>query len=385
MNTMKYLILLPATLTLFAHAAEQKQPKIVSVYFLEALAPRDTTSSESFRKEFESSIALGLQLSNAELSKCGYKIEPKINLYNASDTLQAREKAEAAQKEGAWMIVGPRRSNHYLLVANGAPETPSVSLMASASDIEKLGSLHLSAYASNPKLAEVAATLAKAATKKKNKAKYFSVVSEDCLVCREFSEFFDKSATANGLKKTGEIKVTGEQPDTTPIISAIEIVDADIVLVPNYSQVSVQIISAIQAKKPNTVFIGGDGWGDGQFGFMDKNPAIALAHGITIRGFPPTDIGLKNFPLGAAALKEKDKGQFCPSSGPGMAILRIIQGTKDLLCQSKPNKKEDFIKSFSKSGKKHFTAPWGTSAYKLENGRVAYWKETSPSSGKSKP
>lgn len=118
---------------------------------------------------------------------------------------------------------------------------------------------------------------------------------------------------------------------------------------------------------------------------MDKNPAIAQAHGLTVRGFPPTDIGLKKFTVGATALNEKGSGQFSPSSGPGMAILRIIQGTKDILCKGKPNKREDFIKQFSASGKKHFTAPWGVSAYKLDNGRISYWEEVVASSKRKEP
>src|SRR4051812_39489981 len=100
-----------------SHALSANAAKtIVSVYLLEALAPRDSTSSEVFRKEFESTVELSKKLINQQIGQCGFQIDTKINFYSANDNLQAYERASEAEKSGVWLIVGPRRSNHYLLL-----------------------------------------------------------------------------------------------------------------------------------------------------------------------------------------------------------------------------------------------------------------------------
>lgn len=75
----------------------------VKVSFLEALAPRDTTSSERFQKEYDFAIQTGKDLTKSELAKCGYELVDEKNLYDASDTLQALEGAKKARENGAWL------------------------------------------------------------------------------------------------------------------------------------------------------------------------------------------------------------------------------------------------------------------------------------------
>jgi hypothetical protein len=273
------------------------------------------------------------------------------------------------------MIVGPRRSDHYILVSKGAAATPSVSLMAGASEIEKLGALHLSVYASNPVLAGALAELTRSENKQKEAATYLTVVSEDCLYCRDFSQLFDIAAKLRGLKKLSEVPVISETPDTAPVVAAALQFKPSYVVLPNYSKVSTQIMAAIQDKLPATIFLGGDGWGDGQFGFVDRNPSLSTAKGFTVRGFPPVDQGLQKFPIGRLALKESETGGFAPKSGPGMAILRILQGATDLLCQQRPKSAEAFSKAFEKTGKKYFSAPWGVSIYQLSDARITYLRK----------
>lgn len=378
---MRILSIFLAALALDANAST-KSLTSVRLEFLEALAPRDTTSSEEFRRQFESSVALGVQLTESDMKKCGYAFDAHTQFYSASDTLQARERATDADKAGAWMIVGPRRSDHYLLVANGAPDAPSVSLMAGASEIEKLGAMHLTVYATNSALAPALAEFAKTSVKAKQKPNYLTVVSDDCLVCKDFSELFDSAAKSRGLSKLDEIKVVTDTPDTAPVVSSVLKHKPTFILLPNYSKVSAQVMASIQSSFPSALFLGGDGWGDGQFGFVDRNPSLTTASGITVRGFPPVDSGLATFALGKMALEGASSGSFVPKSGPGMAILRIIQGTKDLLCSAKPKDRIAFRKSFAKKGRSYFSAPWGVSVYRLENARITYWKEAKVTSRK---
>ena len=364
-----YLPLLLISFPVFA-----KSPTQVPITFIEALSPRDTTSSETFRAEFKSSVELGRSLTAASLKTCGFEIKPTLHLFDANDQLQAFERAKDAQNSGHWMIVGPRRSNHYLLVAKGAPETPSVSIMASSSEVEKLAPLHLSVYPSNGMLASGAATVLLELGKSKASRNYFSVVSADCHACIDFSEQFDREAKRFGLTKLGQQTIVGDSPDPAPIVAAVASAKPSFVLLPNYSKVSALLMGAIHNRVPDVRFIGGDGWGDQKFGFVERNPAVQAAPGVTVRGFPPAKTGLSTFPLGRRVLMTGKDAGFIPSSGAGLAILRVFEGLERLLCDGKPPTASAFKATFEKIGPKQFTAPWGVNAYQLRSGEIRFWK-----------
>lgn len=346
----------------------------IKITFMEALAVKDTTSSERFQKEYEHAIETGKELTKKRLERCGYQLTEDKMFYDASDTLQALEKAKLAQNTGAWLVVGPRRSNHYLLVAKGAENTATVSVMASSKEVYELDPLHLTIAQSNKNLAEIAAKEVKSKLKSKKQISYISIVNEDCVSCLDFSESFDVSAKALKLKKLDEIKITGEQPETTNIENLIRSKIPDVVLLPNYSKVSALLIGAINKLNPKIFFVGGDGWGDNKYGFVHNSPQLKSADGLTVKGFPPTDKGLGFFALGKEILKNPTLAAAFPASGSSQALMKIIEGTVDLICKEKPKSKDEFTRSFQKYGKKYFTNPWGVSVYRLAQGEVVFDK-----------
>lgn len=344
-------------------------PIKVQVAFVEALAPKDTTSSERFQKEYEASVAIGKTHSQAELAKCGYEISEKLVFYDASDSVQALEQAKKLSEEGSWLLVGPRRSNHYLLLVKGAPATPSVSLMASAKEISELGNLHLSLAAENSSMAKVAAEKAKDQSNRKSPT-YLSVVSADCVTCVDFARDFAKHAEKEGLSKVGEISVTSDSPDLKEVISIVKKQKPDFVLIPNYSKVSAAVIHAVMPIHPKTVFIGGDGWGDSKFGFVQNNDNVGSAQGFTVRGFPPHSVGLEKFELGKRALKDPAAAHL--ASGSSLSIIKTFDGLTKILCEKRPKDSQSFAKAFSEAGRKNFSAPWGVSIYSLKSGDIVY-------------
>jgi hypothetical protein len=342
----------------------------VPVVFTEALAPKDTTSSERFQKEYEAAITTGKRLTADRLAKCGYEITENVSFYDASESVQALERGKSAEAQGAWLIIGPRRSNHYLLMVQGAPKTPSVSIMASAKEVSELGSTHLSLAASNAKMAAEAAK--EAAKLMTTKSGYFSVVSEDCVTCVDFANEFDNAAKKLKLKKLGEQKIAGESPNLDSARAQITKLMPSVVLVPNYSKVSAYVINSISDVIPKAHYIGGDGWGDAKFGYVQNNQNLESARGITIRGFPPTEIGLTQFQLGKRLLENKEMAAQFPGSGTALAILKSFEGISEILCASKPKNKESFAKAFASRGGRQFSAPWGVSVYELKDGNITY-------------
>lgn len=357
---------------LLAASTAQAAPelKTVKLTFVEALAPRDSTSSERFQRDYELAIATGKRLTAARLAHCGYKFDTSTSFYDASDPVQAKEKGEQAVTSGAWLLVGPRRSNHYLLLAKGASNTPSVSIMATASEVEKLAPLHLSLSASNQRMAAVAAREAKTRLRSK-KSGYLSVVSAECLACRDFAQLFDAEASKFGVKKAGEIQVTGEAPDLADILAQVRALSPGFVLLPNYSKLTSYLIQAITTATTEPFFVGGDGWGDSNFGFVQNNAQVARARGFTVRGLPPLEVGLKRFATGKALLREP-KDAAAPYSSPALAILKTIDSTADLLCSKKPANAASFQAAFAKGGAKLFDSPWGVSIYDLEGEKLRF-------------
>lgn len=346
-------------------------PIIVKVSFVEALALRDTTSSERFQKEFEAVIQLGKTELKSKLQGCGYQLESQTAFYDASDPLQAKERAEQAVKEGTWLIVGPRRSNHYLLLAQGAPKTPTVSLMASSSEVGALDSLHLSLSPLNAEMAQSAAREAATRVRKVSSPTYVAIVSRDCLTCGDFADHFEIAAKRLGLKESARIEITGELPSIEPLRVKIQALRPTFILLPNFSKVSAHVMAGVHDASSKSFFVGGDGWGDAQFGFVQNGKSLDTVTGMTVRGFPPVKDGLRAFPLGRRVLAEAKTLEIA-SSGPGLAILKVMASTADILCSAKPKSADAFRAAFTKQGRKEFRAPWGVSIYQLNHGSISY-------------
>ncbi len=339
----------------------------VPVTFIEALAPRDSTSSEKFKADFENSIALGKSLNEARLKKCGYEIESKTSFYDAGDALQAKELASKEEAVGAWLLVGPRRSNHYIAMVKGAEKTPSVSLMAGSSEVEALGALHATVSPFNAQMAEVAA---KEALKRSGKGKtYLSIVSGDCLTCVDFAESFDKAARALKLKKLEQFTITGEVPNIAEFKEKISKLKPSFILLPNYSKASVKVMNDLDETFKG-FYVGADGWGDSKFGFVQKGARSDVVQGFTVRGFPTVDAGLAGFETGKQMLRGNDPSKR-PQGGPALAALKILDWTTNLLCQKKPKNFAEFVKYFQ-ARSKTINAPWGVSVYDLKNGEIVF-------------
>lgn len=339
-------------------------PMEVKISFIEALSHKDTTSSKRFRKEYEMTIEKGLAEANKKTSKCNYKLVSNASFFESTDSLQAMETGKKEAESGSWLIVSPRRSNHYLLLTKGTGNTPTLSTMASAKEVFELPAHNLTMSPSNHTLAKVAAKEAKSRSKKNT---YISIVKEGCLSCEDFSKGFDIAAK-DSLKKLKSFTVIGDEPDVKKISEELTKLKPSFVLLPNYSKLSAYLMSKLHPVLPEAFFVGGDGWGDKNFGFVQNNPAQKPAFGITVRGFIPTEQAVKLFKLGSAV---KSSG-YTPKSGTSLSLLKAIDGVTELLCKYKPKSKNAFADIYKKHGKSLFNSPWGVGVYHLENNVITY-------------
>ena len=366
------MILIALLLSVIATADSEKnlkQPIPVRIDFVEALAPRDTTSSVRYQQSYEGTIALASELLGKKLQSCGYSFDTRTSFYDASDSLKAKELGAKSAKEGAWLIVGPRRSNHYLLLVQGGEAIPTASIMASSDKVGELGFRHITLSPTNSKMASVAALEAKKRTKKA--AKFISIVSSDCSNCLDFAKAFEQSASSIGLKKVGEIALIGEAVTAKELLSKVNELHPDFVLLPNYSKVSSIVMAAFNEETNPPLFVGGDGWGDSQYGFVQNGLDIQKVKGITIRGFPPAEKGLSRFKLGRNVLNPNRKE---PNFTPDLSILKIMEETADALCAKRPKSREAFFSIFEGRPARNLIAPWGVSVFELKRGEIHFAK-----------
>jgi len=363
------LILALSTASIAAVEKAPKQPIAVRVDFVEALAPRDTTSSARYQQSYEGTIALGAELLGKKLKACGYSLDTRTSFYDASDALKAKEFGIKSAEEGAWLVVGPRRSNHYLLLVQGAGAIPTASIMASSDKVGDLGTRHTTLSPINSKMAAIAAAEANLRTHKG--ARYVSVVSSDCSNCVDFAKAFDQSAAKLGLKKAGELPITGEAIQAKALRDQVSDLRPDFVLLPNYSKVSSAVMAAFNEDSHPPLFVGGDGWGDSQYGFVQNGLDVQKVNGFTVRGFPPVDKGLSQFNLGREVLRSKRKAL---SFTPDLSILKIMEETVAELCAVRPKDRTAFLSAFEKQYAKRLEAPWGVSVFDLKRGEIHFDK-----------
>jgi hypothetical protein len=346
----------------------------VPLSFQEALAPTDTTSSTRFQQEYDSAFKTGKTLLDAQLAKCGYELQRSAEFYEASDPLQARERAAKAQKDGAWLVIGPRRSNHYLLTAQGADATPSVSLMANSSEVFALGNLHLTMGISNESIARVLVKTARSQLKTA-KFSYITIVNEDCVFCLDSAKLFDAAAKIHN--KLGEIRVVSDTPDIEKIKLELGNKKPNVVLLPNYSRSSGLVMAALKDLLPKAVFLGGDGWGMNAFGYVQNGPSLDGVIGFTARGSIPSENALKTFKTGQLLLKKPSAAKQFPESNSALSILKITEGIVNLLCETKPKTRDEFIAAFRQKGSSHLKPTWGVGVYKLENSDIKFFRAES--------
>jgi hypothetical protein len=147
-----------------------------------------------------------------------------------------------------------------------------------------------------------------------------------------------------------------------------------VIFLPNYSKSSGVIMAGLKEQFPKAIFLGGDGWGTNSFGFIQNGPNLTGVTGYTARGSIPSEQALKSFKIGRALLNNPSAAKQFPESNTALAILKIVEGTTDILCKSKPKTKKEFTKAFRAQAKLYLKPTWGVGVYKLENSDISFFK-----------
>jgi len=129
---------------------------------------------------------------------------------------------------------------------------------------------------------------------------------------------------------------------------------------------------AIKKLLPQSLYLGGDGWGENSWGFVEHGPNLNGLIGYTARGNIPTDQALKSFSLGRKVLKEPSKAKAIPSSGSALTILKIFDSLESFLCTRKPKTRAAFREQFTHHRNKFFIPSWGIGVYQLKDSKITF-------------
>ncbi len=340
----------------------------VQVNAIAALSHTDSDYSERFRYVYNTALGIAVDSENIKLRSCGYKISTSTNFYSGGDPMGPSDGIRAAEKNNPWLLIGPDRSNEFIIATRARTiSTPIVSTMASA---HELNSLPLEAFSAVPLVNEMA-KLAVKGTLAENYGKSFATILDPtCLLCRDFVKFFESEAIKQNLTRVFSTEVTSETPNINFVVAQTLKSKPDFFLLPGYSKQSGFIIAELGKSFPESRFVGSDGWGDGEFGYLTKFPINEKQKGLTVRpGLPSSKM---SDPLSTPFSSLKWKGVEISPPFAAFALREIVQKVSQMLCFNRPKSKEEFAQIISLKEKSFFHLRSGLSFYRLENGKLRY-------------
>ncbi len=340
--------------------------KPVKIGVSEALATLDSSSSQFYRKSLEAAIAYAVQQYELPAAKCGYKFQVETSYFDNSDKLSSRSSVSLLEASGAWLIYGPRRSDQFFSASQVLGSTPFISPMAGAQSIASLPPPRFTMY---PSVDALAATAIRAVLEKKFGARFASFIDATCLACKDFQESFRRQSEGR-LTEVFYYDGAGDTPDLVQLSGALARSKIDFLLLPNYSKFSGYTISKLQAQFPNLKVVGSDGWGDGQYGFLESFGIYPSIIGLSVRGGAPAEAMASLYGVRMQDLEIQGK-RTSPHyvAYATVDFFRIL--TRDL-CVSRPKTKEDFHAHLKAQNSLHFRSRYGIGVYELKNSQLSF-------------
>jgi hypothetical protein len=318
-------------------------------------------------KDFgEAALNYAIGESSNTLHKCGYQLSYLTYYIDNTDSLSAKEGGEYIKSKNVWFIIGPNRSDLFLLTLNGSKSTPAISLMAGADAVTHLKPPIFSMYPSSKQIAAAAVNI----VEEKNLGHHYGVfLDATCNSCIDFSKYFD-AFSKNKLSKEFSIETTDDNPDIAKLLKTLETNKIDFLLLPNFSKLSGNVMAAVHQKFPNIKFLGSDGWGSEDHSFITDNnlPNDIVAYCVRV-GMPSKK--LASFYHVYSLDKEWGDRVVSPSIANFLTI-ELLRKISSQLCETKPKSKEEFYRYLEKQNTNVFKTKIGISLYKIRDSKPIF-------------
>lgn len=319
----------------------------VKLGVLESLAHTGPTSSEVYKRLSESTLYYAIGENESKLRDCGYKLTPSIVHFDNLNTLELIKATKHFENSGTWLVIGPRRSSHFITTAKTLKNTPLLSTMANAEQVYNLNNISFTMYPSASTLAKL--TVNEVLNKEYGPV-YGTLVDVRCNSCLDFAKAFRQHNP--GQKEAFYIETVDNAPDLTKLREAIAKHNIDYLLIPNYSALTGYVISQVQKFNPTIKFVGSDGWGEDSYTHTKGYGINKNTTGFAVRLGAQKDDREKRYKFYSLGREVDGVYSLPPYSAYAMGeAIRIL--TNDL-CSTKPQNKEAFTHYLSKQSPSHF-------------------------------
>ncbi len=336
----------------------------VKIGLTESLSPTAPSSSERYKRLYESALFYALGENEKKLQSCGYKITSSISYFDTFDAQDLINVTKKHEDSNAWVIIGPRRSSQLITASNTLKTTPILSTMANSEKVYKLNNLTFTMYPSASKLAQL---MSKELEKRKFGENYGTVVDVRCDTCIDFAKSFRK---ANKGKETFYLEVADNTPDLAKLLKYLTKHSVDYLLIPNYSELTGYLIAEIQKFNPAIKFVGADGWGEDSFSFLQGYGINNDSIGLSIRAGAQKNDKSKNYRV--YSLDTEINGSVVTPPYSIYSLVELIRTLSDDLCKAKPKSKDDFAKYLANQPPAHFQKEKLFALYALKDGQIAF-------------
>lgn len=372
-------ILLAALGTSWVSAAPANPPTVVRLGVLESFSVSEIQSIERMRSAYEAALYYAIGENERRLNRCGYSMRIATEYYDNADKLAPKERASYLENSGVFLILGPRRSEQFIVAAHGVNRTPLISTAASSDDVHQLAPPFFTMY---PPIEKFSNALLKALEKEKYGSRYGSVVDVTCLACRDFENKFDKAAPAKKMVKVFGLEVAGEKPDLKPLIEAIQKNQIDFLFLPVYAKGAGYIIANLQSQFPNLKFAGTHSWGDAAYGLMEDYKVNNRVRAVAVNSNASPEVMGEVYNVYSL-----DRETRSGVVGPPASAYRVVEFVRlltDDLCERAARKKprlkskEDFLSYYKTLPSDRFHRKAVLGIFKIENGEYQFSYRISP-------
>lgn len=343
---------------------------LISVKFgiADTLYKEDDTPCGNYKESITAAINYGIGESSKKLINCGYKLDYIPYYFNIEDALSARDAGKVLSSKNVWFVIGPRRSDLFILTIDGLQETPAISLMAGSNKVSALVPPIFTMYPNVKKLAQAAFIIARNERLGKS---YGAFVDAMCSACKDFDSAFDVIAEGK-IRKKFTLDGTGNQPNLDHLFYLLKLNQIDFLLLPNYSRFSGYVMWKVHEIYPNIKFLGSDGWGEDAYSFIpDFNLSSSLI-GYCVRLGTESNRLADRYKI--YSLDREWNEEIIKPSVTTYSAIQLIRNMANLLCESKAKNKKEFLAYLSKQNKYIFHSEIDISAFKIINSKPKFYK-----------
>ncbi len=337
----------------------------VKIGLLESLSPKTPSTSDRYKSLNESALYYALGENEKKLHACGYKITTSTSYFDTFDALELIAEAKELEQSNMWVIIGPRRSNHFITASKELKETPMISTLANADAIYKSNKL---VFSMSPSTSILAKTISNEIEKNYYGKTYGTVVDVRCDSCIDFVKAFRKYNTNS--KEAFYLEVADSKPDLDKLKENLSKHNIDYLVVPNYSELSGHIISEIQKFNPSIKYIGSDGWGEKSFSYINGYGVGKDVVAMSIKVGVQDSDKANHFKI--YSLDSEVNGSNIKPPYSVYALVELIRVLSDDLCKSSAKSKQDFTKYLALQSSNHFQKSVPYSIYTIRDGQLEF-------------